>query len=370
MTKAHVGPNAGSMLSDKPVSPHIHTYTPFGQMLLEKERRAKIEIAIVATLWLAGCPLLCWLLDTNDSLYGTTTDELCGLVQYSISSSMTGHYSKILGSVLTPLFAVLVVQRTSGGLCSHMKLHLLSTRCSQTPHVGGGDDSAGQFDDSNAAAAAAAATTITTPLRNITTARDLWNHIVKIELLGYFAGASLIALVAFDSKNFEWTHNLLASIAFFLLGQQNRMIGRLGQRFPTIFVDWHNPVATVMFYWGFLHLGLMYTGFFFLGTLQDRGRCDMVGNILGPNAEPNVAKCASALFWANEYVFVFLCTSLQLLRYYEYRIWEIVGEDRMLYASILSKYSCFSAFDLLFRGGTKEASVLFGADNNQKLKFR
>lgn len=60
--------------------------------------------------------------------------------------------------------------------------------------------------------------------------------------------------------------------------------------------------------------------------------------------------------------------------FYRYRqaIWEIVGEYmyRMLYASILSKYSTFGAFDLFLRGGTKEANVLFGADNDQKMKFR
>lgn len=271
---------------------------------------------------------------------------------------MTGHYSKILGSVLTPLFAVLVVQRTSGGLCSHIKLHLLS-RYSPLFRDSGSCRSQGD-----------AAATATTTARDAIIARDLWNHIVKIELFGYLAGASLIALVAFDSKNFEWTHNLLASIAFFFLGQQNRMIGHLGQQFPMIFDDWQNPAATVMFYWGFIHLGVMYIGFVFLGTLRDRGHCDMIGNILGPNARPSTAEFASALFWANEYIFAFLCISLQLLTYYEYRIWDIVGEEQMLCASILSKYSTFGAFDLFLRGEAKEAQTLFGADKYIKLKSR
>ena len=81
-----------------------------------------MEIAVVALLWLIGCPLLC-LID-DDSLYGTPDNEhLCGLISYSVSCSMTGLHPKVLGSIMAPLFAILVVQeRSSSGLCSNLKL--------------------------------------------------------------------------------------------------------------------------------------------------------------------------------------------------------------------------------------------------------
>ena len=321
-------------------------YQRFGEALLQKERRIKLEIAIVSLLWLVGCPLLCQFVDT-DSLYGTKTEELCGLVQYSISSSMTGHYSKVLGSISAPLFAVLIVQRSSGGLCSNIKLCTLSRYSrliDKNKHVSE---------------------------EEVKEAIGLWNHVVKIELMGYFAGANLIALVVFDSKNFEWMHLLLATIAFFCLGQQNNLIGRLGDTYPLIFPNWHNNLSVKMFYVGIFHLAIMYTGFFFLGTLNDRGRCDIVGRIFGPNATPRMQQVASAIFWLNEYAFAFLCISVQLLKHYEFRIWEIVGEEQMPYVTIVSKYSTLDAMDRFIKGRTNESEVLFdsGITEMKKTKY-
>ena len=71
-------------------------------------------------------------------------------------------------------------------------------------------------------------------------------------------------------------------------------------------------------------------------------------------------------FYYTLYLIIHLGLAYARKSYYEYQIFYIVGERRMFYASILSKYSTLSAFDLFFRGESAEAAYLFGSINKQR----
>jgi hypothetical protein len=230
----------------KGLTPVSASYARLGEEFLAKERKIKQEMAVIALLWLVGCPILCSL--TQGSDYGKPDDQFCGLPSYSISSSMTGLYPKVLGSIMAPLFAVLVVQRTSGALCSNLKLGWI-VRFS--PLVT--DKKQKKQHDEN------------TRLLAI----KLWNDIYQIELLGYVAGACLIILVAFDAHNFLLTHMVASQVAFFCLLRQNYVIGKLGDDYKDLFPDWSSQYGYRMFRWGMIHFGIMWFIFLFYGTLEN-----------------------------------------------------------------------------------------------------
>jgi len=322
-------------------------YDSLGDAFLEKERKIKQEIAVVSLLWLFGCPVLCLLTDTG-TLYGTPDEELCGLLSYSVSSSMTGHYPKVLGSIMAPLFAVLVVQRSSNGLCSNLKLGWMA-RFSPLVNKEKQDEKTSLL------------------------ALKLWHHICRIELLGYFAGCCLIALVAFDSKDFILAHIFFAIVAFHSLFKQNRLVGRLGEEFPQLFPDWSYRRATLVFYWGMVHLYAHYFGHFFLGTMKYHGRCNDIGTLVDSVSAKAFVNpetlwwLISMAFWFNEYAFAFMCIYVQLLEHYELRVWEFAGATNMPYMGIVSRFSIRAAVEQLL-GRASDANIFLGNDTREKAK--
>ena len=303
---------------------------------IENERRRKIELAVVGMLWLIGCPVLSVLPATRDgSLWGEPDPYLCGLRSYSASASMSGTIPKVYGSIMAPLFAVLVVQRTSNGLCSILKLGWLSK---YSPLVPSGTN---EKVASNLLLLDANKNTYALAVR-------LWSKIEMIEFLGYVTGGFLIGLVACDSKDFPITHVFFASIAFGALLVQNYMIGGLGEQFPTILSsNWTSRHASRAYWLGFFHnavLNFLLFGFF--GTLRHYDRCDNFLELLdswsmrvyGHNAE-TMRWLAAVGMWYNEYAFGAICIYVQLLEHYETQLWDFVGETNMPYVAILSRFS-------------------------------
>ena len=322
------------------------SYARLGDAFLAKEIKIKLEMAVIALLWLAGCPILCSI--TEDSDYGKPYEGFCGLPSYSISASMTGMYPKILGSIVAPIFAVLVVQRTSGALCSNLKLGWI-VRFSPLAVAGAAtDDNRKQHQHQDE----------TTRLL----ATKLWSDIVKIEFLGYFAGACLIVLVAFDAKNFFLTHLIFSQMAFLSLFYQNHLAGKLGDTYSGLFPNWASQHGYRAFYWGMFHFGVMWFMCVFFGTLTDRGRCDMI-NLLG-NAS-TVKPILSVMLWFNEYAFCFLCIYTQLLQHHEFRLWEFAGAANMPYMAIVSRYSTALTVETLIFGFS-DATVLLGTGQKTK----
>jgi len=391
-----------------------------GEHMSRREVRIKREIAAVAVLWLVGCPVLCLLLrrrpifggdgggdgeasySSSDSLYGLPDeDAICGLYSYSISSSMTGTYPKILGSLLAPLFALLVVQRTSNGLCSHLKLGLLvrfslllSPDNKKTAKNNVGDASTRgkreqlQQQQQDDAADAAPATTATGPFsslphhQQLVVAKKAWLRIERIEYLGYCAAMLLVALVAFDSRDFTVLHCILSSMAFFALFRQNWLVGTLGddEYGAELFPDWSCPRAFFVFYLGMFHLAVFYVGFFAFGYLRTNDKCkDLLSALesisMTTFGNPTTARwLASVAFWYNEYAFAALCVYVQLLRHYELRLWDFTGgATNMPYMAIVSRFSIRSAVESIVFGvasssssGSSDADVFLGFQHIKK----
>lgn len=326
-------------------------YDRLGEAYLERERKIKQEMAVVSLLWLIGCPVLCVLpITKTGSLYGTPDEQLCGLITYSVSASMTGHYPKVLGSVMAPLFAVLVVQRSSSGLCSNLKLGWL-VRFSPLVSGGAGRDEKHKILKQDEQTSALA-------LR-------LWRRVEIIEFLGYVAGGFLVALVAFDSKYFLDLHLLFATVAFLSLYQQNRLVGTLGRDFEDVFPNWSCGHAAFVFYWGMVHLCLMYLGFAILGTVQNRDRCDDVLAFLDSVSvkafgDPGTMRwLGSVAFWYNEYAFALMSIYVQLLEHYELQLWEFAGAENMPYMGIVSRFSVRATVQRII-GGFSDANVFLG----------
>jgi hypothetical protein len=321
---------------------------------VKREHRIKQEIAVVSFLWLIGCPALC-LLVPGDTLYGAPEEQLCGLLSYSVSASMTGQYPKVLGSILAPLFGILVVQRSSNGLCSILKLGWM-VRFS--PLVSNEGSSSVRKDEKTKLLAA-----------------ELWKRIERIEYLGYFAGGCLVALVALDAKDFPLLHNWFASAGFFALSQQNRLIGTLGHDYPSVFPDWSSGHAKGIFWLGLAHLSVMYILFFVLGTLVHLNRCDDLLSILESASvkflgDPTSLRwLASILFWYNEYFFAFTCIYVQLLKHYELRLWEFAGAANLPYMGIVSQFSIRATMERLL-GGSSDAEIFLGVSKSNKSKSK
>jgi len=329
---------------------------------LERQRRIKLEIAVVAFLWLVGCPVLCIYMPGSDTLYNVPNEEFCGLPLYSISASMTGRYPKILGSILAPLFALLVVQRSSCGLCSILKLGWM-VRFSPMVTLSNKDESR---------RAAAAQQQDHQPKTQL--AVELWNRIERIEFLGYVAAFFLIALVAFDARDFTKLHTFLATIAFFALSKQNRLIGSLEDDFGSeLFPNWFSGDAARAFYFGLAHLGVMYVGCTVLGTLSSLDRCNGMLSILESTSvkvfdnPTTVSSLASLAFWYTEYAFVALCIYVQLLQHFELRLWQFAGAAHMPYMCIVSRFSICDAVGRMM-GGPSNAYAFMGIPKSRKTK--
>jgi hypothetical protein len=358
-----------------------HYYAGLGEHLLERERRIKQEIAVVAFLWLAGCPALCLLLRSfsagceggeASSLYGAPDEVgICGLYSYSVSSSMTGTYPKILGSVLAPLFALLVVQRTSSGLCSNLKLGLMvrfslplsTTTVSKSRYASTGGKQEQEQQDEEA----------TAPY--LLLVAKLWKRIERIEQLGYVAAIFLVALVAFDSRDFVILHCFLASAAFFALYQQNWLVGTLGIDYGNdLFPDWSYEHAKFIFYLGMFHLGIMYVGYFTFGFLHGLNKCTDLLSILESMSirmfgNPTTMRwLASVAFWYNEYAFAVLCIYIQLLQHYDLRLWDFAGATNMPYMAIVSRFSIRAAVESVATRGSSDADVFLGVRKSNKVK--
>lgn len=340
-----------------------------GQYYRERERKIKKEIAVVSLLWLVGCPVLCCFAEAaldgdNDggdqTLYGTPDYQgLCGLLSYSISASMTGQYPKVWGSLLAPLFALLVVQRSSTGLCSNLKLGWMIR---YSPLL-----------LSLSSASAAASKTTTGPHEDdddekkkatVLIATKLWRHIERIEYLGYLAAVCLVALVAFDAKEFALLHILFATGAFYALLRQNRLVGALSENkdFGSIFHNFTNEHSKKVFNWGMFHIVVMYGLYFFFGTLRHFSRCNDMQEILQTISikwfgnTTTMRWIVSVMFWYNEYAFAFLCIYVQMLEHYEFQLWEFVGAINMPYMAIVSKFSIHSALEQVLGGGGGSSS--------------
>ena len=184
-------------------------YERVAAQFLEEERRIKLEVLIVALVWLVGCPILAVTTSSagrsseivDKTLYGTGDEVMCNLKAFSISASMTGRYPKVWGSIFAPLFAILVIQRSSGALCSLLKLGVLA-----------------RFSKTNSTVATSTKKTTTSTQKNIDhQAISLWHRIESIEYLGYLAGCCLVVLVILDSRDFVISHVLISSSAFGLL---------------------------------------------------------------------------------------------------------------------------------------------------------
>lgn len=319
------------------------------EAFMQGERRHKIEVAVVGILWLMGCPLLSFLPATRSgSLWGTPDEHLCGLYSYSASASMSGLIPKVYGSILAPVFAVLIVQRTSNGLCSILKLGWLSK---YSPLV---------LDNAK------------NEIVPHALALQLWREIETIEYLGYVIGGFLIALVACDSKDFELLHVLFSTIAFMALLAQNYRIGSLGRKFPTIFPSWTSPYAFRLYYLGFFHNSMVFFYMFvFFGTIRHFGRCEVVLEFLGLWSERLLGNTetlrwlASVAVWYNEYAFGVILIYIQLLEHYERQLWGFVEEKSMPYAVILSRFSFVTVAERIFgqqQQQTAKADLFLGLE--------
>lgn len=264
---------------------------------------------------------------------------------------MTGQYPKIWGSVLAPLFAVLVVQRSSCGLCSGLKLGVLSrfSRLLDNKEQERLDD---KSNDPNLQQERA-------------TALSLWHRIESIEYWGYLAGCFLLALVILDSRDFVLLHCVFATIAFACLYRQNSLVGYyLGLDFQELFPNWTNQRAVTVFRLGKFHLAIMYVGFLFFGTLTNRGRCDdlwdALSKLFGGLSRTNIQWLVSVLFWSNEYAFAFLWIYVQTLEHFEIELWEFAGAESMSYMSIISRFSVTRAILRLVGYNVSDADAFLG----------
>ena len=309
---------------------------------LARERNRKTELIVVVTLWLLGCPILCFLPQTNAGTIWNTPDELmCGLPQFSISSSMTGHYPKIWGSIFATLFAVLVVQRTSNGLCPALMLGWL-TRFS--PLVNANHPPSTTYDN------------------NIS--RELYKRIQRIETFGYIAGACLVTLVVLDAKHFPVSHILLAQVAFFALYRQDWSVGTLGRDFPKVFPNWTSEHGRLFFYIGLGHFVVMMVSISILQTIYNTGHCEQFNDIVQSASmklfldADTVRWILSVAIWYTEYAFGLCCIYIQLLTHYEVQLWDFVsGGDNPavpIYLEILPRFSVKEVFGRILFGNDQE----------------
>eukprot|EP00986_Skeletonema_menzelii_P013481 scaffold7893_cov235-Skeletonema_menzelii.AAC.1 len=80
------------------VSLPISSMDKLRESYLRHERIRKVEVIVTISLWLLGCPIMCSLRQfKHGTVYNTPDPLMCGLPQYSISASMTGHLPKIWG---------------------------------------------------------------------------------------------------------------------------------------------------------------------------------------------------------------------------------------------------------------------------------
>uniref|UniRef100_A0A7S4JDT6 Uncharacterized protein n=1 Tax=Odontella aurita TaxID=265563 RepID=A0A7S4JDT6_9STRA len=306
---------------------------------LEAQRAIKQEMAAVSLLWLVGCPLLS-MMPHSGSDWGKPQRSLCELYAYSVSASMTGLYPKIAGSILAPLFAVFVVQRSSGGLCGLLKLGWIARYSPLLPR----DESKKTKNQDDA---------------QKMKALKLWNRIEIIEYFGYLAACFLVGLVAFDSQSFLVMHDILATIAFLSLCYQNHLVGKLGADFPDLFPNWYSRHAEKAFQLGMLHFKLMFSVFFIVGPIDRICRCanlwasteSLSLKLFGTREA--IKWLLSVALWYNEYAFCFLVIYVQLLEHYELRLWDFAGEMNMPYAAILSRFSFRRLFVAFLEGFRK-----------------
>ena len=349
--------------------PPAAAYERLGASYLAKERASKRELSVISFLWLVGCPLLC-MLPHSGSDWGKPQPAMCNLYAYSISASMTGEFPKIFGSILAPLFALYVVQRSSGGLCGILKLGwiaryspLLSIVISSSSSKEQ-DRNANDNDNANANDEKQNKENETTHKK----ALKLWKRIEKVEYLGYLAACFLIGLVAFDAQNFLIAHDILATLAFLSLCYQNHFIGALAIDFPDLFPHWNSDRAERLFRRGLLRLKVMFF-FFFIADPVDRYLCPC--DSLWAHTEslslkvfgtPEVIRwLASVVFWYIEYAFCFHVICVQLLEHYELRLWDFAGYSNMPYAAILSRFSFRGAANAIFgRSSEGDANLLMG----------
>jgi len=216
-----------------------------------RERRRKLETAFAGFGWLVGCVLLCIHPEFGKDATWGLQSKTCGMYTYSVSASMTGLYPKLWGSLMVTLFAVLVTQRITNGLCASLKIVWLKQYS--------GLDSAAE------------------PRRKDgPTAQRLWARIQTIEFLSYASGAALIGLAAFDTKDFPKTHKALATCAFAGLYRMDFKIGMLERDFAPLFPGWSNPTATRVFMFGYYHLILVFALIFVSEFAHGAKRCDLM----------------------------------------------------------------------------------------------
>ena len=333
----------------------MNPYERLGASYLEKERATKRELAVISLLWLVGCPLLC-MLPRSGSDWGKPQPEMCNLYAYSISASMTGEFPKIFGSIFAPLFALFVVQRSSGGLCGILKLGWIA-RYSPLLSI---SNKEGRNDEKQNKVAKDETATYKKALK-------LWKHIEKVEYLGYLAACFLIGLVAFDAQHFLIAHDVLATLAFFSLCYQNHFVGALAKEFPDLFPHWNSDRAERIFRRGLLRLKVMFF-FFFVADPVDRYLCcenlwaHTESSSLKLFGKPEAIRwLASVAFWYIEYAFCFHVIRVQLLEHYELRLWDFAGYPNMPYAAILSRFSFRGAANAIFgRSSEADANLLTG----------
>lgn len=290
---------------------------------LANERKRKAEMVVVCLLWLIGCPILCALPQTNSgTTWGKPDEFTSGLPTYSISASMTGHYPKIWGSIFATLFAVLVVQRTSNGLCPALKLGWLrrfSPLISTAVQSGKWSEPSDPNNNNNPA--------------RVAVAREFWKRIERIETFGYIAGSCLVGLVILDSKYFPLQRVVLSQIAFMALYRQDWSVGTLGRDFPELLPTWSSDHGRRLYFLGLAHFVFLMVPIFVLQTLQNSGLCDDLGKVTESPSErifgnPYALKnLLSLALWYNEYAFGLICIYVQLLDHYEIQLWDFVGEQ-------------------------------------------
>lgn len=326
----------------------MNPYERLGASYMEKERAIKRELAVISLLWLVGCPLLC-MLPRSGSDWGKPQPTMCNLYAYSISASMTGELPKICGSILAPLFALYVVQRSSGGLCSILKLGWIARYSPLLSKEDRNDEKQNKLakDETHKKAL------------------KLWKRIEKVEYLGYLAACFLIGLVAFDAQSFLITHDVLATLAFLSLCYQNHFVGALAKDFPDLFPHWYSDRADRIFRGGLLRLKVMFFFFFIADPVDRYLNCDSLwahteSSSLKVFGKPEAIRwLASVAFWYIEYAFCFHVIRVQLLEHYELRLWDFAGYSNMPYAAILSRFSFRGAANTIF-GRSSEADANLG----------
>lgn len=317
---------------------HNNTIAKLRERYLENERKRKAELVVVCVLWLIGCPVLCAFSQTNSgTIWGKPDPVTGGLPTYSISASMTGHYPKIWGSIFATLFAVLVVQRTSNGLCPALKLGWLGRFSPLITNRTHPNDPA-----------------------RVARARELWKRIERIETFGYVAGSCLVGLVILDSKYFPVQHVLLAQIAFMALYRQDWSVGTLGLDFPELLPTWTSERGKRFYYLGIAHFALMMIPIFVLQTLQNSGLLPDFSKVTESPSErffgnPNALKnLLSVTIWYNEYAFGLICIYVQLLDHFEIQLWDFVGEKQAPYLEMLPRFAVSEVLERAIARGRRK----------------